>query len=634
MKHSFRFSTAAITAAIAALQGFPATAQHFKSADEAYNPGEERGYFDIIMKPYAIPEATTTYVDFFFNIPDDAPDVFHVTYGEIINSQPDHLHHFVLTGCPEKVDDELDGAAAEFDMMAAECLFPVGGWAPGADVFANTDLDTGILLGRGMGIQALQMNVHYTDGVMVNDTLKVATDGIRVHYTPDFRPYSSVQKELINVGTAPESLKVPPGESRFYLSRSCTVETNCRDASEETITMVMDFLGFRDLLGLGEDDTLTCAMVAPFCGMGEGYILRLCPASCGLCEPGPDGEVNPFIPDAYRLTAVQYHAHLLGREMYTTLIREDGDAAPELKDLQSRQFWIFDNQETIPFEFDVVKDDTIMRGTEIKIGDKIQATCVYDSTYRTEPTNFFLSTYDEMCITGARVTFETPTSLLEGGDDAALDLILQIHLLSFSCLDDASSDVYSGTLTADEDARDIWKDHPVHQSEGCRYETMALFYDALTEQIRNCGEDGCECEAPGGEEIKMCADDAAFQPKANAGSSCTGGTLDGSDSADGTTKETCEDGGGVYTPYSCEESVYWMENLSESDFTTHQFLIDNVWGPKCCGGDDHDAHDHDAHDHDHDSLDYESEDDLSSAPVRGALSAASVLAAVLVAVAL
>merc|ERR1712232_1395447 len=103
--------------------------------------------------------------------------------------------------------------------------------------------------------------------------------------------------------------------------------------------------------------------------MGEigPYIQRLCPSTCGLCEKGTNGTVNPLNPDTYRITAVHYHAHLLGREMYTTLIPADEDndnheeqessstttaavaasakqASVVPKDLQSREFWIFDNQ--------------------------------------------------------------------------------------------------------------------------------------------------------------------------------------------------------------------------------------------------------------------------------------------------
>merc|ERR1719343_376038 len=203
------------------------------------------------MKPYPIPAETTTYVDFFFNLPDDLPDLFHITFGEVINSQPKHLHHFVLTGCPEPIDPSQDGMPAGWDMMDASCTIAVGGWAPGGDVFGNTDLDTGILSGRGLGIRSLQLNVHYTDGVYADEalkTLQMATDGIRVHYTSTFRPYTSIGKPLINVGTAPKQLSIPPGESRFYISRTCKVDTNCKDASQETLNLMAY------VFGLGEGD--------------------------------------------------------------------------------------------------------------------------------------------------------------------------------------------------------------------------------------------------------------------------------------------------------------------------------------------------------------------------------------------
>lgn len=79
-----------------------------------------------------------------------------------------------------------------------------------------------------------------------------------------------------------------------------------------------------------------------------------------------------------------------------------------VKDLKSREFWIFNNQDTFAFDFDIATDDAPMRGTEIKTGDKIQVTCVYYSTDPTDPTFFALSTYDEMCMTNAVVTFEAP----------------------------------------------------------------------------------------------------------------------------------------------------------------------------------------------------------------------------------
>merc|ERR1711904_454996 len=94
-------------------------------------------------------------------------------------------------------------------------------------------------------------------------------------------------------------------------------------------------------------------------------------------------------------TAVQKQVELTTEESSSNIVATD---------LESRPFWIYDFQETIPLDVET-------RGTEIRPGDKIQVSCIYDSNYRDSPTNFGLSTYDEMCITTLQVTFETPQEL-------------------------------------------------------------------------------------------------------------------------------------------------------------------------------------------------------------------------------
>merc|ERR1712159_470683 len=191
-----------------------------------------------------------------------------------------------------------------------------------------------------------------------------------------------------------------------------------------------------------------------------------------------------------------YHAHLLGREMYTTLLRgeeattndtttavqkqlelttEESSSNIVATDLESRPFWIYDFQETIPLDVET-------RGTEIRPGDKIQVSCIYDSNYRDSPTNFGLSTYDEMCITTLQVTFETPQELLDGSSGssaAAVSLATQFELMSFSCAGGPKNDIYSGILLADEDGRDIWKDHPIETAKGCTFPELSFWQGAL-----------------------------------------------------------------------------------------------------------------------------------------------------------
>merc|ERR1712029_1332432 len=70
-------------------------------------------------------------------------------------------------------------------------------------------------------------------------------------------------------------------------------------------------------------------------------------------------------------------------------------------------------------------------------------------------------------------------------DALVVELATELSFMTFSCEDD-EGDVYSGILTADEDGRDIWKDHPISEAEGCTYPTIDFFFGILTDEVRNC----------------------------------------------------------------------------------------------------------------------------------------------------
>jgi len=612
MKNLFRFSLAAAFLA-------SSNAQHFKTVEEAHNPGEERGSFEIIMKPYPIPAVTTTYTDFFFNLPEDLPDLVHITYGEVINSQPLHLHHFVLTGCTEPIAEELDGMPKEFGIentALGNCQIPLGGWAPGADVFGNTDLNTGVLLGRGMGIQAFMLNVHYTDGVYQDDAktqLKMAEDGLRIHWTPNMRPYTETTKSLLRIGQGPEELSIPPGEKRFFISRTCEVAKNCQDADDSALESFAYLMSMRgnDIPAAMNGMDLSCSNLKLFCDMPGQVgtaVNTLCPESCGNCnELLEDGvTANPLAPESYRVTSLQYHAHLLGREMYTTLLREENTSATTAiqkqaptssdmvaTDLESRPFWIFDFQETIPLQFEVVANEnsgeTILeKGTEIVPGDKFQVTCVYDSTDRTENTQFDLSTYDEMCFNSLKVTFATPEAWKNESTTAedsilnTLDINTQLHLMSFGCKAGSEYSLYTGTLAEGEDGRDIWKDHPISSAEGCTFPInpiLSLFFNSEAPFEANC---------PLGDDVAFdnlsCGEDVEFFSNKTAGYTCSGGSLNEQDSHTGVSEEDCVAGGGSFVPYTCSIINDWVntDGLSLGEETIN-YLVEDWWQPECCG---------------------------------------------------
>ena len=78
-----------------------------------------------------------------------------------------------------------------------------------------------------------------------------------------------------------------------------------------------------------------------------------------------------------------YHAHLLGKEMYTELFTQN---FTKRTDIHAADSWIFDDQSILKIS------DTV-----IKNGDYIQSSCLYDSRERSDMTIIGPETTDEMC---------------------------------------------------------------------------------------------------------------------------------------------------------------------------------------------------------------------------------------------
>ena len=134
----------------------------------AFRDGEEQRTLDWIIQDYEMPERRTTYVNFVFNFDDedcggDTPAeecIFHIIYGEAIVDQPNHLHHFVVTGCSQKVPGADQGKPAQ--PPPSFCNMPVGGfagWAPGRTLWDSPD-SAGTPIGPGVGIVAVSVNVR------------------------------------------------------------------------------------------------------------------------------------------------------------------------------------------------------------------------------------------------------------------------------------------------------------------------------------------------------------------------------------------------------------------------------------------------------------------------------------------
>jgi hypothetical protein len=236
-----------------------------------------------------------------------------------------------------------------------------------------------------------------------------------------------------------------------------------------------------------------------------------------------------------------------------------------------------------------------MKGVEIRPGDKIQSTCVYNSNEREENTRFGLSTYDEMCIIGLHVTFETPPV------DADVSVRSELALRSFSCaIDDENhtTDVWQGTLTENEDPRNIWKDHPIETSDQCIFDVKDyVFIEIMTGESRNC-PDGMKIEeehSPDDDDSICYGLDAEEGRKVEflddeiAGHTCEGGTYDQRDSNEGddiiTEKICIEEGGGdSYDAYTCSEVGDWLKHEASSKIGDEviEYLRTYWYQPKCC----------------------------------------------------
>jgi len=129
------------------------------------------------------------------------------------------------------------------------------------------------------------------------------------------------------------------------------------------------------------------------------------------------------------LSSIGFHAHYLGREMHVDMFRSEDKTT-----LWGDQHWDFDDQYIIDLE-----------GVTFLDGDRIQATCIYDSTNRSSSTIFGTESTDEMC---QHTVYYFPARS------------------SVVCEDPGY--YWLGNLEKDDDAHAIYMDHPVESAEAVR----------------------------------------------------------------------------------------------------------------------------------------------------------------------
>jgi hypothetical protein len=230
-------------------------------------------------------------------------------------------------------------------------------------------------------------------------------------YTPHLRNFTTVNTPIIFVGAGPADMVVPPKQERFFLTRKCTIEPLCEDTSD-------------DLMRAATSRQYTCADLKDYCDL-QSRIKAACPKTCGACNV-PRRPVN--------VISAFFHAHLLGREMYTVVYR-NGTVIFSSAD----RLWHYDDQ----------YNHNVEEGTlQLREGDEIQTTCVYNSNDRSVDTIFGQSTYEEMCINTLGSIH--PTAEAASFNDGA-----------FWC----TGNVWDGALAPQEDVVNLATFHPEEDAD-------------------------------------------------------------------------------------------------------------------------------------------------------------------------
>lgn len=362
-----------------------------------FNANERQRSQEWKVRDFKLSKKRTVYIDVIFNFDDVEHDDFHIVFGEALIDKPKFLHHFVVQGCTRQISPEEEGKPLvrthnkDTKKWLKYCQEQVGGfWAPGDRPMWDITTNTGVHIGRGSGIVAFSVNIHYTGGDMASEKI-YPKDGIRIHYTPDLRPKTHVITPLIRIigisglpGGIEENvdklggkfLDVPPGKKRWFLTRQCTVRSRCKDSSS------------RELRSLSSDIIGSCSMIKTL-GFCTGLIRILCPETCGSPDTCTGGDKPLRVMDTF------FHAHLLGAEMYQSVRKAN---TGDIVDLGSMRHWSYEDETIVPLDG---------KGVELRVGDTLSSTCVYNSESKLEATHFGLSTFEEMCLNTLGVEMDT-----------------------------------------------------------------------------------------------------------------------------------------------------------------------------------------------------------------------------------
>lgn len=380
-----------------------------------FMPGEEQRFFDVKIDNYDVPVQETIYVKMGFNLKpeqglDQGVEKFHAVFADVFADTP-HLHHLVAWGCDEYYKPEhentplevyppadWDGKTYEYDTVIdtsyVNCDTYIGGWAPGSQ-FVVAAPNAGLAFGSH--IKSLNIDIHYTNERLLKGVKD--SSSIRLYYTPTLREHDITGFAAMGIAVY-NGMTIPKNHKRRVTTGSCTIQMECPDPDASS----------------DEEESTGGVVLPPECPTGEELHFpdTPCVTVAGTtyckhrgeqfgdeewcyCKGGTLGGRRRRLEEteqkkrrinnkcSAQVAFSNFHAHDIGREMYMRLTKKDG----RVIDVGSMPVWDFNDQ---------INTNHLGQNITLEEGDKVQCTCVQDSTERDRETRYGLGTFDEMCI--------------------------------------------------------------------------------------------------------------------------------------------------------------------------------------------------------------------------------------------
>ncbi|XP_005107800.1 tyramine beta-hydroxylase [Aplysia californica] len=168
-------------------------------------------HMDLRLPKTEVPTDLTTYVCHSLKLPVSLTETYYAIGFEPLIRSPDIMHHMILFGCPDPVNESTPHRCGGADNQCRSFLVQ---WSMGIDGPICSPPDTGIRFGLN-SIQSMALQIHWNNANRTSNLTD--TSGVRVFFTQKPQRY-----DVGNVQVGQNDLEIPGGRSRVEQKGSCS----------------------------------------------------------------------------------------------------------------------------------------------------------------------------------------------------------------------------------------------------------------------------------------------------------------------------------------------------------------------------------------------------------------------------